>query len=56
MILKDASKGKIPKEQAGNILKLMKENEEKISESKFLEEFSKDIELNALREKTYRKE
>lgn len=56
MVLKDASKGKIPKEQAGNILKLMKENEKKILESKFLEEFSKDIELNALREKTYRKE
>ncbi|TCU66915.1 hypothetical protein EV204_11325 [Tissierella praeacuta] len=55
MILKDASKGKIPKEQARNILEVMKENEKKVLKSKFIEEFSKDIELNELW-KIYRKE
>lgn len=32
----------------------MKENEEKVLESKFLEEFSKDTELYMLKEKSHR--
>lgn len=54
VILKDANRGEISEKQARKVLKKMKENEEKVLESKFLEEFSKDTELYMLKEKISR--
>lgn len=51
VILKDANRGEMSEKQARKVLNKMKDSEEKVLESKFLKEFSKDTELYALKEK-----
>ncbi|WP_161793675.1 hypothetical protein [Clostridium aceticum] len=51
MILKECSTGIIPEKQLAKILSQFIENEDKVLNSKFFEEFSKDVELNELYKK-----
>lgn len=55
-VLEHTNEGLVPEHQAQKILEQLKNNEDKIENSKFLEEFIKDQDLQELYRKLFKEE